>query len=104
MRQILLLAIVLVLLVSCDKKTPEGSALNKNKSIEITYNTRQLNDSLVLLTTHQNVYVKGKLIKAEVLTDTLPTPGDSLQMIESADGSKKQVKVPNQYEFFVTVK
>jgi len=56
-----------------------------------------------LLLTHQNVYIKGNLIKTLVKRDTLPALGDSIQTIEE-DGNDKTVRLPKEYEFFVTVK
>jgi len=88
---------------SCSSKEPVVANLKKDKAIEITFETRKLGDSAVLLLTYQNVYLRGNLIKTIVKKDTLPSPGDSIQTVE-VDGNEKTVRLPKEYEFFVTVK
>ena len=103
MRKLIFSAFMIMGFTSCSDKEPAVSALNKEHSIEVTLETRQLNNSSVLLVTRQNVYVKGNMVKSILRTDTIPALGDSLQTVESGD-IKTQTAIPKEYEFFVTVK
>ena len=103
MKNLLLLLLTIILICSCSEKEPAVATLKKDKAIEVTFETQRLGDSAVLLLTHQNVYIKGNLIKTLVKRDTLPALGDSIQTIEE-DGNDKTVRLPKEYEFFVTVK
>jgi hypothetical protein len=104
MNKLFFFSLLVLSMISCSKKESNLSSLNKSHSIEITFETKQLADSSVLLTTKQNVYLKGTLVKTMIKTDTLPYPGDSLQTIETETAGKSQVRIPKEYEFFVTIK
>jgi hypothetical protein len=103
MRKIFLSVFMIMGFASCSDKEPAVSALNKEHSIEVTLETKQLNSTSVLLITRQNVYVKGSMVKSILRTDTIPSLGDSLQTIESGD-TQTRTAIPKEYEFFVTVK
>jgi hypothetical protein len=102
MRNFLLLMMVLTI-ASCSDKETAVTNLKKEKTIEVTFQTQRLGDTTVLLLTYQHVYLKGNLVKTMVKRDTLPSPGDSIQNLE-VDGNEKTVRMPKEYEFFVTVK
>ena len=104
MEKLIFFFILIFSLISCSKKEADLSTLNKSHSVEVTFETKQLADSTVLLTTRQNVYIKGKLVKAIFKTDTLPYPGDTIQTVESKNAVTSEVRIPKEYEFFVTVK
>lgn len=91
------------LIVSCDDDKPV-TELTKDQSIEITFNTKSLSDTAVLLTTKKNIYLKGVLAKSISNTDTLPFPGMKSETIEDENGNSKSVTMPKEYEFFITVK
>lgn len=99
----ILLSISVILITACSGKEPAVVNLKKDKAIEVTFQTQRLGDTAVLLLTYQNVYLKGNLVKTMVKRDTLPSPGDSIQNVE-VDGNDKTVRMPKEYEFFVTVK
>lgn len=103
MKHFLLVLVLVIGFASCSDKEPAVTSLKKNHSIEVTFETKALNDTAVLMITHQNVYLKGNLVKTINRTDTLPAPGDSLQRVE-VDGMERVVNIPKEYEFFVTVK
>lgn len=88
---------------SCEKKEPAVTGLQKDHSVEVSLETKRLGDTAVIMSTRQQVYVKGTLVKTIFRTDTLPAAGDTLQTVEN-DDSTYQVRVPKEYEFFVTVK
>jgi hypothetical protein len=102
MRKILLF-IAIIAVSACSDKEPAVVNLKKDKAIEVTFQTQKLGDTAVLLLTYQNVYLKGNLVKTMVKRDTLPSPGDSIQNVE-VDDNEKTVRLPKEYEFFVTVK
>jgi hypothetical protein len=103
MKYLFLLTMAVFVLPSCSEKEPAVTSLKKDHSVEILLESKRLADSTVLLITHQNVFVKGKLVKTILHTDTLPAPGDSLQNVE-VDGIDKWVRLPKEFEFFVTIK
>ena len=103
MKYLFFLFFATFLISACSTNEPPVATLKKDKTIEVTFETQKLGDSAVLLLTHQNVYVKGNLIKTQIKRDTLPALGDSLQTVEEND-VEKTVKLPKEYEFFVTVK
>lgn len=102
MKNLFSLLCIIYLVSSCSKE-PSVAKLKKDKTIEVTFETQRLGDTSVVLLTHQNVYIKGNLIKSVLKRDTLPALGDSIQTVEE-DGNEKQVRLPKEYEFFVTVK
>ena len=101
---IVIIVILLVILMSGDDKEPAVKNLDKTHAIAVTYETKQLSDSTVLLIENQNIYVKGKLIKSIARMDTLPALGDSIQAVEDNDDSQTMARIPKEYEFFVTIK
>ena len=103
MKYLLFTFIVILTILSCSDKEPAVAALQKDHSIEVSMETKRMGDTAVLLSTKQQVYLKGLLVKTIIKTDTLPLPGDTIQTVESGD-STLTVHVPKEYEFFVTVK
>ncbi len=106
MKSISLLSLLLIssfLISSCSDDKPV-TELTKDQSIEITFNTKSLSDTAVLLTTNKNIYLKGSLLKSIITTDTLPFPGMKTEEIEDDNGNTKNVTIPKEYEFFITVK
>ncbi len=89
--------------VACSDKEPAVTSVKRDKAIEVTFETQKLGDTAVLLLTRQNVYVKCKLVRSQIKRDTLPALGDSLQTV-GEDEDQKTVRMPKEYEFFVTVK
>ena len=104
MKKIILLALGGAIFAACSEKEPPVGNLTKDHSIEVTYETKHLNDTSVLLIRRENVFLKGKMIKSFYRTDTLPAPGDTIHSVEQEDESTLAVPAPKEYEFFVTVK
>ena len=92
-----------VVIAGCSDDKPV-TELTKDQSIEIAFDTKNLSDTAVLLTTKKNIYLKGALVKSIVTTDTLPFPGTKSETIEDDNGNSKNVIMPKEYEFFITVK
>lgn len=106
MKNISLISLLIIssfLISSCSDDKPV-TELTKDQSIEITFNTKSLSDTAVLLTTNKNIYLRGSLLKSIVTTDTLPFPGMKTEEIEDDNGNTKNVTIPKEYEFFITVK
>jgi hypothetical protein len=101
---IVIIVILLAILMSDDDKEPAVKNLDKTHAIAVTYETKTLSDSTVLLIENQNIYVKGKLIKSIARMDTLPALGDSIQAVEDNDDLQTMARIPKEYEFFVTIK
>jgi hypothetical protein len=105
MYKLLIVLLTLLFFAACSDKEPAVAGLKKDKTVEVTFETQRLGDTAVLLLTHQNVYIKGNLVKAQIKRDTLPALGDSIQNItEDGDENEKVARLPKEYEFFVTVK
>ncbi len=103
MKKFFLILSITLFIGACGKKEPAVTSVKRDKAIEVTFETQRLGDTAVLLLTHQNVYVKGNLIKSQIKRDTLPALGDSIQTV-GEDEDQKTVRLPKEYEFFVTVK
>jgi hypothetical protein len=106
MKNISLISVLLVssfILASCSNDKPV-TELTKDQSIEISFDTKILADTAVLLTTKKNIYLKGIMLKTIITTDTLPFPGMKTEEIEDDNGNTKSVTMPKEYEFFITVK
>jgi hypothetical protein len=93
-----------VFFVACSQNEPPVGNLTKDHSVEVTYETRKANDTSVLLIRHENVYLRGKLVKSFLRTDTLPAPGDTIQTVDKDDENTVSIPTPKEYEFFVTIK
>lgn len=93
-----------VTISGCSNNDAPVTQLNKDHSIETTLETKKISDSLVVLISRQNVYLKGKQVKTIVHADTIPFPGNKKETIEDDNGNEQSVVMPIEYEFFVTVK
>jgi hypothetical protein len=102
MKTLATLLVIALTLIACSSEPPV-SDLKKDRAIEVTYKTEHLNNSCVLLVRKENVYLKGQLVKSFSRTDTLPAPGDTTELVEHNDTSQ-YIRMPKEYEFFVTVK
>jgi hypothetical protein len=91
------------LMASCSDDKPV-TELTKDQSIEVVFDTKSLSDTAVVLTTKKNIYLKGTMIKSIITTDTLPFPGMKTEEVEDDNGETKNVTMPKEYEFFITVK
>ena len=68
MKKLLISALFAAFLVACSEKEPAVSDLKKAHAIEVSLETKHLNDTSVLLITRQNVFLKGKLVIGAVNT------------------------------------
>jgi hypothetical protein len=95
------------LLVSCAENDPsesEVNEVNKKGSVEMVLTTTHIDGNKDLLKIPIKIYKDGQLIKEIMVQDTLPNLGETTEEAENEDGDVKTLKVPKDYEFFVTVK
>jgi len=95
----------LVLLASCkDEREDVTQAVNKAGAIETSVTVQHADSTHdVVLTTHK-VWVNFNEYKTVVHQDTVPALGMMETEGENADGDTKKIKVPKDYEIFITVK
>jgi hypothetical protein len=92
-------------LASCNDKTKdETDTVDRSGSIETAVSV-QHSDSThdIILTTHK-VWVNFSEYKTVVHRDTVPALGIVTTQAENADGDTKTVKVPKDYQIFITMK
>ncbi|HEY4064459.1 MAG TPA: hypothetical protein VGM30_21280 [Puia sp.] len=92
-------------LTACDdKKEDVTDTVNKAGAIETSVSVQHADSTHdVILTTHK-VWVNFNEYKTIVHKDTVPALGIGNTVAENADGDTKSVKVPKDYEIFITVK
>lgn len=90
---------------SCtDKKEDVTDTVNRAGAIETSVSVQHADSTHdVILTTHK-VWVNFSEFKTLVHQDTVPALGIENTVAENADGDTKNVKVPKDYEIFITVK
>jgi len=104
MKKIITLLVASVLLFSCDdSKEDVVKEPNKDGGIEASLTTKH-EQGYDILTTQYKVWVKGKVEKTIIKTDTLPSLGMTHEEGEDHDGNTQELEVPKDYEFFITVK
>jgi len=101
----LLLLLVLFGLASCDdKKEDVTQAINKAGAVETSVTVQHADSTHdIVLTTHK-IWVNFSEYKTVVHQDTVPALGLMETEGENADGDTKKVKVPKDYEIYITVK
>ncbi len=87
-----------------DKEKDLINKIDKDGAIETAVTTKHLNDSLDILTTHHQVWVKGTMVKDIVNNDTLPALGLLHTTGEDDKGNSTQLDVKRDYEIYITVK
>jgi hypothetical protein len=99
------IATTLIGLASChDERDDVTQQVNKAGSIETSVSVQHADSTHdVILTTHK-VWVNFNEYKTLVHQDTVPSLGMINTEGENADGDTKSVKVPKDYEIFITVK
>ena len=93
-------------LASCndDNKQDQTDTVDRSGSIETAVSV-QHSDSThdIILTTHK-IWVNFTEYKTVVHQDTVPALGLVTTQAENADGDTKTVKVPKDYQIFITMK
>lgn len=101
----ILLLLAVFGLASCDnKKEDVTQTINKAGAVETSVTVQHADSTHdVVLTTHK-IWVNFDEYKTVVHQDTVPALGMMETEGENADGDTKKVKVPKDYEIYITVK
>jgi hypothetical protein len=104
-RHVLAFLLLFTIASSCSQESEEDlvQTPNKNGSVEMKIEVLHQNGIDVIKTT-KDVWVKNNLINSFVNFDTVPSLGDTTEIIEEADGNTKAINVPKDYEIYITVK
>jgi len=95
----------LMMTAACEEKEykeDEVNSVDKKSSIETELSVQHIDTADVLVTKHK-IWKDNKLFKEIIKRDTIPALGDSLQMVEDANGNEHNTKVKKDYEFYITV-
>jgi hypothetical protein len=100
----LLLSVVITLTACNDKeyKEDEVSSVDKKAAIETELSVQHIDTADVLITKHK-IWKNGKLFREIIKKDTIPSLGDSLQIVEDENGNEHNANVKKDYEFYITV-
>ncbi|MEI6821430.1 MAG: hypothetical protein WCL51_05815 [Bacteroidota bacterium] len=95
-------SIFTALLISCSSNDDKTKEVSKDGSVETIMTVDHLNDSLDLIHTTYNVWVKYALVNKFVHTDTIPALGTTVE--KDDDGNVTGLPYKKDYELFITVK
>lgn len=85
-----------------ESKEDEVNSVDKKSAIETELSVQHIDTADVLITKHK-IWKNNKLFKEIVKRDTIPSLGDTLQIVEDENGNENDVKVKKDYEFYITV-
>ncbi|MEG2335144.1 hypothetical protein [Chryseobacterium sp.] len=100
-----LLFFSLMMIMGCkesEEKEDEVQNVDKKASVETELSVQHIDSADVLITKHK-IWKDNKLFKEIIKKDTIPSLGDSLQLVEDANGNEHNIKVKKDYEFYITV-
>lgn len=103
--QIALLLLSLTTVTACNEnesKEDEVQNVDKKSAIETELSVKHIDTADVLITKHK-IWKNNKLFREIVKTDTIPSLGDTLQIVEDEGGNEHSAKVKKDYEFYITV-
>ena len=83
-------------------KEDEVSSVDKKSAIETELSVQHIDTADVLVTKHK-IWKNNKLFKEIISKDTIPSLGDTLQIVEDEKGHEHNTKVKKDYEFYITV-
>jgi hypothetical protein len=94
-----------LILLSCNNsKEDETAAVDRAGSVETSVSVEHTDSTHdVILTTHK-VWVNFKEYKTVIHHDTVPALGILTTQAENANGDTQTVKVPKDYQIFITMK
>lgn len=105
MKPLLFTAFILCLfLTACDDDNDKAKEVDKKGSIEVTLSTTHIDSLKDLVTTHYIAWRRGAKIKEWDVKDTVQSLGVGTTEGEDNDGNTKEMVLPRDYDFFVTVK
>ena len=89
-------------MISCKNNEDTTKEISKEGAVETVLSVDHLNDSLDLLHTSYNVWVKNVLVNKFVHTDTIPSLGTTVERDD--EGNATGLPFQKDYELFITVK
>lgn len=100
-----LLTLMLIAFSSCVSEQSDDlvQTPNRNNSIEVKIEVIH-QGNLDILKTTKDVWVKNTLKHSYVNFDTMPSLGDTVTMVQDEKGDDKYVRLPKDYEIYITVK
>jgi len=105
MKKLLPFAFALCLLIcSCDDNDDKAKEVDKKGSIEVSLSTNHIDSLKDLVITHYTVWRKGVMVREFSVKDTIPSLGLTTTEGENDNGDTKNMVIPKDYDFFVTVK
>lgn len=104
MKKILIFAAIVVNFAACTTENEDVvKAPQKDGAVETTLTTKHFTGYDILYTEHK-IWVKNQLKKTISTADTLQSLGTTKEEGEDNDGNTKDIIVPKDYEFYITVK
>lgn len=103
--QIALLLLSLMSVTACsnsESKEDQVENVDKKSAIETELSVQHIDTADVLITKHK-IWKNNKLFKEIINRDTIPSLGDTLQIVEDESGNEHDAKVKKDYEFYITV-
>ena len=103
--QIALLLLSLMSVTACNEsesKEDEVENVDKKSAIETELSVQHMDTADVLVTKHK-IWKNNKLFEEIIKRDTIPSLGDTLQIVEDENGNERNAKVKKDYEFYITV-
>jgi len=96
--------IICLFITACDDDDSKATEVNKKGSIEVTLSTTHIDSLKDLIITHYVAWKQGAKIKEWDVKDTVQSLGIATTEGEDDNGNTKQMALPKDYDFFVTVK
>ena len=93
-----------VFFASCDDDDSKAKEVDTRGSVAVTLSTQHIDSLRDLMTTHYVVWKQGLKVKEYDVKDTIPTLGVATTEGEDDNGNTKDMVVPKDYDFFITVK
>lgn len=99
----LLLILPLLWLMSCEEQETEA-VLDKSGSVEIQLSSHRIEGWKDVITRKQIIWVNNSILKETIQRDTVPSLGTTKEWGENEQGEEKEIQVPKEYQFFITIK
>jgi len=100
-----LLFLGFISMASCNDgeyKEDEVQNVDKKSAIETQLSVKHIDTADVLVTKYK-IWKNNKLFREIIKRDTIPSLGDTVQVVEDESGNEHNTKVKKDYEFYITV-
>lgn len=104
MKRILIIASLIPILWSCNEQNEDVvSKPSRDGAIEVKIEATRT-ENFTIYKTRSDVFIKNKLVKTIIKSDTLPLLGFTKEEGENSEGEVKELLVPKEFEIYLTVK